>query len=121
MTRPQQARQQPEPPTRAALPVATGLFLTASGAIMLLAVHVRVPFLDLPAVGLILMTAGLAWLWIPVRAKSELVRRHFDQVMTYLQVSTAEPGETRCPLAELLADRPAPAGGAGARSLAARD
>ncbi len=103
LTRPQLILRQPAP-ERPALRVTTGLTLTATGAILLLAVHVRVPFLDLPVTGLILMMAGLTWLWIPVRGKRALVRRHFDRAMSYLQWGADELVEARCSLNELLAE-----------------
>jgi hypothetical protein len=120
LARPQLARPQLAPPQlaprqpvpeRPALRVTTGLTLTATGAILLLAVRARVPFLDLPVTGLILMTAGLTWLWIPVRNKRALARRHFDRVMSYLQWGAGELDEARCSLTDLLAEGKAvPAG-----------
>src|ERR1700722_14911471 len=102
-------RRQPDRPRgpqrpRPALPVPAGLAVTATGAILLLAVHARLPFLDLRATGLILTATGLAWLWLPVPAKRELVRRHFRRAMSYLQWDAGEHAETRCELTDLLAD-----------------
>jgi hypothetical protein len=82
----------------------TGLTLIAAGAILLLAVRVRLSFLNVPATGLILIADGLAWLWIPVRAKRVLVRRYFDRVMSYLQWEASDAGERRHALTELLGD-----------------
>jgi hypothetical protein len=102
-------RRQPDRPRgpqrpRPALPVPAGLAMTATGAILLLAVHGRLPFLDLRATGLILTATGLTWLWLPVRAKRELIRQHFRRVMSYLQWDAGERAEARCQLTELLAE-----------------
>jgi hypothetical protein len=106
VTGPQPPGRQPVPDARAGLPGPPGLCLTAAGVILLLAVHVRLPFLNLQVTGLILIATGLTWLWIPVRAKRELIRRRFGQVMSYLEwdPSESERHQTRRPLAELLAD-----------------
>jgi hypothetical protein len=81
--------------------------LTSAGAILLLAVHARVWFLNVPAAGLILVVTGLVWLCMPVPAKRELIGRQFDRIMSYLQwdARESELRRSRHPLAELLADR----------------
>ena len=81
--------------------------LTSAGAILLLAVHARVWFLNVPAAGLILVVTGLTWLWLPVPAKRALVGRQFDRIMSYLQwdARESELRQSRHPLADLLAER----------------
>jgi hypothetical protein len=99
----------PWPARRPALRVTTGLALSAAGAILLLAVHVRLSFLSIPVTGLILLVTGLMWLWIPVRRKRELIGRCFSQVMGYLQWEAASLSGTRSTLTEMLADPAIPA------------
>ena len=54
--------------------------------LLLLAVHARVWFLNVPAaLGLILVVTGLIWLWLPVPEKRALIGRQFDRIMSYLQ------------------------------------
>jgi hypothetical protein len=98
----------PQPP-RPALSVSTGLALSATGAILLLAVHVRLSFLSVPATGLILLMTGITWLLTPVRAKRAMLRRHFVRVMGYLQWDGTNLSQTRRPLTEMLADGATPA------------
>jgi hypothetical protein len=107
---PQPAQYYPQPVAarRPALRVTTGLTLTATGAILLLAVHVRLSFLSIPVTGLILLATGLSWLWIPVRNKRELIERRSRVVMTYLQGETAHRSGPHCTLAEMLADGSTP-------------
>ncbi len=81
----------------------TGLLLVAIGAILLLALHVRTAFLDLQAAGLILVATGLAWLWIPVRAKRTVLRRQMRGLRRYLERETRIADGSRHPLSDLLA------------------
>ena len=80
----------------------TGLTLVTGGAILLLAVHVRTPFLDLQTVGLILFVTGLAWMWIPVRGKGELLRRQRTTLRAYLERDAGQLAGDRYPLGDLL-------------------
>jgi hypothetical protein len=92
----------------------TGFALTAIGAILWLALRVRVPFLLPQRAGLILLSTGLLWLWIPVPAKRDRLQRWFDQLITFLAFDPAASDDARCSLDDLLeqsgdampADRP---------------
>jgi len=59
--------------------------------------------------GFIVMTLGLAWLWIPVRDKRAVLRRfvglairYSDRAMTYLAWDPGASTTVRCSLDELL-------------------
>jgi uncharacterized protein YjeT (DUF2065 family) len=94
----------------AALRTTTGLALVALGLILLWAVHASASVVNVHAAGLVLIIVGAAWLLIPVRDKRRLVRRLFDEAMTYLSfdgsaASTAgDSGASRprCSLDDLL-------------------
>ena len=113
MNRLQPAQRKPAPDPLPALSVRTGLALTSAGAILLLAVHARVWFLNVRAAGLILVITGLVWLWLPVPAKRALIGRQFDWIMSYLQwdARESELRQSRHPLADLLAERAVTAAG----------
>ena len=106
MNRLEPAQRKPAPDPPPVLPVRTGLVLTSAGAILLLAVHARVWFLNVPAAGLILVVTGLTWLWLPVPAKRALVGRQFDRIMSYLQwdARESELRQSRHPLTDLLTE-----------------
>jgi hypothetical protein len=87
---------------RPALRTTTGLTLTTVGAILLLAVRVHTAFLDLQTTGLILLAAGLAWLWIPVAGKRVLLTRQLDRAMAYLDADPGRLASSRVSLTELL-------------------
>jgi hypothetical protein len=102
-----------DPVWRPALRAPTGLAITAIGAIFLLAVHVRADGVDLPLAGLILVSTGLAWLWLPVRDKRALlarcvrpVRRGADGVVGFLEWDPAGGRRPDCSLRELLGHDP---------------
>jgi hypothetical protein len=79
----------------------TGLTVTAVGAILLLAVHIPVPWLSLKIAGLIIMATGLAGLRIPQEVGGWL-RHNQDRVMeTFDPVSDADD-TPRVPLDSLL-------------------
>jgi hypothetical protein len=79
----------------------TGLTVTAVGAILLLAVHIPVPWLSLKIAGLIIMATGLAGLRIPQQVGGWL-RHNQDRVMeTFDPVSDADDA-LRVPLDSLL-------------------
>jgi hypothetical protein len=94
----------PAPPSARtpALRAATGLILLAAGAILVLAVHVRLSFLSLHVTGLILAITGLTWLWVPVQGKREILARKAGVVLRYLQWDAEPPAEAT--LADLLTD-----------------
>jgi hypothetical protein len=94
----------------------TGLTVTAVGAILLLAVHIPVPWLSLKIAGLIIMATGLAGLRIPQEVGGWL-RHNQDRVMeTFDPVSDADD-TPRVPLDSLLdpsaAPGPVPSAGLG--------
>jgi uncharacterized protein YjeT (DUF2065 family) len=89
-----------------ALRRSTGIVLVVAGAILWLAVHVRLGFIATGPAGLVLLLTGLLWLWIPVPAKRIRLRRRFNQLMMYLDWDPAPPGDTRCSLDDLLSSRP---------------
>jgi hypothetical protein len=101
---PAQRKPAPDPPP--VLSVRTGLVLTSAGAILLLAVHARVWFLNVPAAGMILVVTGLIWLWLPVPEKRALIGRQFDRIMSYLQwdARESELRQSRHPLTDLLTE-----------------
>lgn len=79
----------------------TGLTVTAVGAILLLAVHIPVPWLSLKIAGLIIMAAGLAGLGIPQQV-GRWLRHNQDRVMETLD-PVPDAGDTpRVPLDSLL-------------------
>ena len=79
----------------------TGLTVTAVGAILLLAVHIPVPWLSLKIAGLIIMATGLAGLRIPQQVGGWL-RHNQDRVLeTFDPVSHADD-TPRVPLDSLL-------------------
>ena len=88
-----------------ALRRSTGIVLIVAGAILCLAVHVRLSFLAPQRAGLILLITGVLWLWIPVTAKRRRLQRGFDQFMSFLEWDPAPPGDARCSLDDLL-ERP---------------
>lgn len=80
----------------------TGIALTAAGAILWLAVHTRIAFVASRPAGLVLLVTGLLWLWIPVPAKRDLLRRGFRRVMSYLAWDPAAAGVSKCSIEDLL-------------------
>ena len=89
------------------LPLA-GLALTATGLICMLVVHVHAGAVNVHTAGFIVMTLGLAWLWMPVRDKRAVLRRlvdrairYSDRAMTYLDWDPDASTTVRCSLDEL--------------------
>jgi hypothetical protein len=83
----------------------TGIVLTAAGAILWLAVHATVAFVATQRAGFVLLITGLLWLWLPVPDKRDLLRRRFDQLMSFLEWDPASAQGTRCSLEDLLEPR----------------
>lgn len=98
------ARSGSAPGRHSALRPATGLALVATGAILLIAVHIRAGFLNPAPAGLILLAVGLAWLWLPVRDKHGLLRGHADRLRHLLAQDTGLVSGARVPLTELLSE-----------------
>lgn len=86
----------------------TGAALSTVGLVLALAVHVRSLPVDPQAIGLILVGAGVAWLWVPVRDKRAVLQRQFSRVIRYLSWHDGQQAD-RCSLAELLNDATPPA------------
>jgi len=87
--------------------LSAGLALTATGLICTLAVHVHAGAVNMHTAGFIVMTLGLAWLWIPVRDKRAVLRRLADRAIRYSDraMTYVDPGASttaRCSLDELL-------------------
>jgi hypothetical protein len=101
---------------RPELRTGTGLALIAGGAILLLAIHVRLPILNLQTAGVILLATGLSWLSIPWPGKRRLMRRVVAGLRAYLERDAVLVGGVRRPLAELLAPEPDSAAEPGTRS-----
>jgi hypothetical protein len=80
----------------------------ATGAILLVALHIRAGFLNPARAGLVLLVVGLAWLWLPVRDKRALLRRQAGRLRDCLAHDTGAARGARVPLTELLSD-PEPA------------
>ncbi len=80
----------------------TGIVLAAIGAVLWLGVHARLAFVATQTAGFVLLLAGLAWLWIPVRGKREKFRRHLDRAMAYVAWQPGEASADRCSLDDLL-------------------
>lgn len=80
----------------------TGIVLAAIGAVLWLGVHARLAFVATQTSGFVLMLAGLAWLWIPVRGKRQRLRRYLDRAMAYLAWQPGQASADRCSLDELL-------------------
>jgi hypothetical protein len=83
----------------------TGIVLTASGAILWLAVHVTVAFVAIQRAGLVLLVTGLLWLWLPVPGKRDRLRRRFNQLMSFIEWDPASADSARCSLEDLLQPR----------------
>ena len=84
-----------------AMRTSTGLAVTAVGAVLLLAVNIRLPWLSLKVAGLVIMCTGLAGLRIPQRVGG-WVRHNQDRLMETIDpVSDAEDAP-RVPLDTLL-------------------
>ncbi len=101
-TVPMRTTQQSPPDQPPALGRSTGIVLVVAGAILWLAVHVRIAFIATQPTGLVLLLTGLLWLWIPVPAKRARFRRRFGQLISYLEWDPVPPGDTRCSIDELL-------------------
>ncbi len=80
----------------------TGIVLAAIGAVLWLGVNARLAFVATQTSGFVLMLAGLAWLWIPVRGKRQRLRRYLDRAMAYVAWQPGEASADRCSLDELL-------------------
>jgi hypothetical protein len=79
----------------------TGLAMIASGSVLMLAVHIQVPGLNLGLVGLVILVTGLAGLQVPQRTCSWLWRNRDAIKLTLEQIP--EQGErNRVPLDALL-------------------
>jgi hypothetical protein len=94
-----------------------GLVVTAVGAILLLAVHIPLPWLSLKIAGLVIMCAGLAGLRIPQRVAGWL-RQNQDRLMETIDPVPGAEDARRVPLDALL--DPA-AGATGPAAPAGRD
>jgi len=75
----------------------------------MLAVHVHAGAVNVHTAGFIVMTLGLAWLWMPVRDKRAVLRRlvdrairYSDRVMTYVAWDPGASTAVRCSLDGLL-------------------
>jgi hypothetical protein len=88
----------------------TALVLAATGAILLLAVNVPLPYLSLQIVGLILLVTGLVGMQLPQLVTGWL-QRHHGRMIEVLEPATDEPDLPRVPLDTLL--DPVPGGGEG--------
>jgi hypothetical protein len=93
----------------------TALVLAATGAILLLAVNVPLPYLSLQVVGLILLVTGLVGLQLPQLVTGWL-QRHHGRMIEVLDPAADEPDLPRVPLDTLLD----PAAGAGQAMTARR-
>lgn len=69
---------------------------------MWLGAQIRFPFVSTQKAGLVLLVAGLLWLWIPVRGKRDLLRRQFDTAMSCLEWDPGHRDEPQCSLDDLL-------------------
>jgi hypothetical protein len=88
----------------------TGLTVTAVGAILLLAVHIPLPWLSLKIAGLIIMAYGLAGLGIPQQVGGWL-RHNQDRVLETFDPLPDADGTPRVPLESLLDPAVGPASG----------
>jgi hypothetical protein len=79
----------------------------AVGAILLLAVNIRLPFLSLKVTGLVLLLTGLAGLRVPQLARGWLQRHSERLAVVFPPVTDADDGP-RVPLHRLLDPRPEP-------------
>jgi hypothetical protein len=80
----------------------TGVVLTAVGAILLLAVHIPLPWLSLKIAGLVIMCAGLIGLRIPQRI-GDWLRHNQDRLMETIDPSNGPDDDApRVPLDTLL-------------------
>jgi hypothetical protein len=59
-------------------------------------------FIDIPLVGLIVVAAGLAWLWAPVSGKRAILENQLGKLRDYLGRDADLVGGARCSLDELL-------------------
>jgi hypothetical protein len=79
----------------------TGVVLTAVGGILLLAVHIPLPWLSLKIAGLVIMCTGLVGLRIPQRAGGWL-RHNQDRLMETIDPVAGAEDAPRVPLDALL-------------------
>jgi hypothetical protein len=81
----------------------TGVVLTVVGAILLLAVHIPLPWLSLKVAGLVIMCTGLVGLRVPQRAGGWL-RHNQDRLMETIDPPNGLAGDDapRVPLDTLL-------------------
>lgn len=86
----------------------TGLTLVAVGAILTLAVSVRLPFLNLRVTGVVLMLTGLLGMHPPKRVPGRL-RRWAEFIAPLLEVPADPEQRIRVPLYNLLRPRSEPA------------
>jgi hypothetical protein len=106
---------QPEPQSRPELTRPAGMALIITGTVLLLAVSIPLPFLNLKLLGLILIVAGLVKVRALQRASGWLWRNR-REVMTALDAPRDDPPASRVPLDTMLAIPP----GKARRSLAQR-
>jgi hypothetical protein len=117
-SQPEPSQPEPSRPVRPARPELTrpaGILLLITGAVLLLAVSIRLPFLNLKLLGLILVIAGLVKVRALQRASGWLWRNRRD-VMTALDAPHEEAAMPRVPLDVLLAASPPATRRAGRRS-----
>jgi hypothetical protein len=85
----------------------SGLMLVAFGAILALAVNIRLPFLNLRVTGMILIVTGLVGMRPPKRVPGRL-RRMAEFIAPLLDMPEDPIDRLRVPLHSLLQPPPAP-------------
>ena len=76
--------------------------LIAIGSILVFAVHGSPMFIDIPLMGLIVVAAGLSWLWAPISGKRAILENQLGKLRDYLGRDADLVGGARCSLDELL-------------------
>ena len=105
---PRPAKPERSPRARPELTRPAGMVLIITGTVLLLAVSIPLPFLNLKLLGLVLLVAGLIKVRVPQRACGWLWLNRRD-VMTALDAPTEEATTPRVPLDILLDSSPAAA------------
>jgi hypothetical protein len=106
---------EPQPQSRPELTRPAGMALIITGTVLVLAVSIPLPFLNVKLLGLILIVAGLVKVRALQRASGWLWRNR-REVMTALDAPRDDPPASRVPLDTMLATPP----GKTRRSLAQR-
>jgi len=88
----------------------SALALVAVGAILTLAVTIRLPFLNLQVAGVVLVATGLIGMHPPKRVPGRL-RRWLELLTPLLELPDDQVARIRVPLEALLRSRHEPAGG----------